>query len=465
MLCSRAFTLYIIVFIGFLLSAEATEANIWAYTKIELYKNSQRLGSPDGPGQYLGLNKTAPALYNVNYDDEYAKIFPQPEQGQYVAIYSEASASDQLDESSDTSTHINTLWTNSGWVGLLDDIAETEISTLSKFNSLEGKGKSRELAFQIPHPNPHYDKIVVTHLAYSDDDQLDPLFYMPDPSQEKSFLSVDYCSSGCWNNRDRYDIQTRFVKHHQWVKYTIDLIELRKYSTDEQFFSPNYFPIELLVCETKSPALYFGPRLFLNHILKFYNNSHQETPPLIKTTVNYRFLDHSKTKNNLLGISAPSSELMSYRPKTHISSLHSAGNPEQTQEIHLLPDKNGLFRINGKPYNYLSIVFTTESNRVFDPKRPQIVLNANLQEGKIPKELQPKVTGIIPGLHHDENGLQYLTEGLGAAIVKFNPKTVRPGIYNLVFSAHQEQGVWSARQTVRIIIHERRDVDASQIIN
>jgi hypothetical protein len=465
MLRSRAFTLYVLVFIGFLLNAEAAKANIWAYTKIELYKNSQRVGTQDGPGQYLGLNKTAPALYNVNYDDEYAKIFPEPEQGQYVAIYSEASASDQLNESSDTATHINTLWTNSDWAGLLDDIAETKISTLSKFNSLKAKGKSKELAFQIPYPNPYYDKIVVTYLAYSDDDQLDPLLYIPDPSQEKPFLSVDYCSSGCWSDRDRYDIQARFVKHHQWVKYTIDLIELRKYLTDERFYSPNYFPIELLVCETESPALYFGPRLFLVHIVKFYSNRNQETPPLIKTTVNYRFLDHSKTKNKLLGISATSSEIMSYAPRTPFPSLRSVGNPEQTQEIHLQPDKSGIFRINGKPYNYLSIVFTTESNRVFDPNRPQIVLNANLQEGKIPKELQPKVTEIIPSLHHDENGLQYHTEGLGAAIVKFDPKTVDPGIYNLVFSAHQKQGAWNARQIVRIIIHERGDVSASQIIN
>jgi hypothetical protein len=461
MLRSRAFTLYILVFTGSILYADATKADIWAYTKIELYKNSQLVGNRDGPGQYLELNETSPALYNVSDDDEYAKYFPEPKQGQYVAIYSEASANDHLNESSYTATHINTLWVNSGWGELLGDIAETEISI---FNSLGAMGKSKELAFQIPYPNPHYDNIIVTFLAYSDDDQLDTLLYLPAPSKEESFLSIDYCSSGCWSDKDRYDIQTRFVKHHQWVKYTIDLIELRKYVADERFYSQNYFPVALLVYETESPALYFGPRLFLNHIVKFYSNHNQEIPPLIKTTVNYRYQDHSKTKNKLLGISATSSELMSYSPKISYSSLHSAGNPEQTQEIHLQPDKNGIFRINGKPYNYLSIVFTTESKRVFDPNKPQIVLNAYLQEGSAPKELQPKVTGIIPGLFHDENGLQYLTEGLGAAIVKFDPKTVNPGIYNLVFSAHQKQGTWNTRQIVRIIIHKGGDVSTSQIV-
>jgi hypothetical protein len=462
MLGTHAFTLYILVFTGSLLFTDATKADIWAYTKIELYKNSQRLGDPVGPGQYLELNESSPTLYNVNNDDEYAKYFPEPKQGQYVAIYSEASANDHLNESLYTAKHINTLWVNSGWARLLGDIAEIEIS---KFNSLGARGKSKELTFQIPHPNPHYDKIIVTFLAYSDDDQLDTLLYLPVPSKEKSFLSIDYCSSDCWSDKDRYDIQTRFVKHHQWVKYTIDLIELRKYVAEEQFYIPNYYPIALLVYETESPALYFGPRLFLNHIVKFYSNRNQVLPPLIKTTVNYRYQDHSKSKNKLLGISATSSELMSYIPKIPYSSLHSAGNQEQTQEIHLQPDKNGIFRINGKPYNNLSIVFTIESKRAFDPNNPQIILNAHLQEGSIPKELQPKVTGMIPGLLHDENSLQYITEGLGAAIVKFDPKTVNPGTYNLLFSAHQKQGAWNAKQIVRIIIHEGKDVSASQIIN
>ena len=478
---SSAFQIGILVL---LLYGEAVHAGIWAYTKIELYKNNQRIGTADGPGRFPGRDETSPVLYNVNNDAEYAGLFPDPGSSQYVAIYSMASAGDQLDNSSIVATRINSLWTDSGWAGLPDDIADAESTALDRIKMLDARGKSNELAFQVPYPNPYYDKIDVTFLAYSDDEQIDPLIYVPEPSRNQSFLSVDYCSSGCWADQDRYDIRRRFVKHHQWVKYTIDLSEPGSLAGNRQFHSPDYFPVAFLASETTAPGPYFGPRLYLNHIVSFSLTRSTDEPrpagkplisdappvtgtpgptsisqrfepqPIIKTTVNYRIHDPVKRKEKLLGIPAASSEVMVYTPEIPASTPGVASDPDQTRELHLQPDAGGVFRLNGWPYDSVSIVFTAESNQSLDTTRSRMVVDASLMERDAPRVLQPQVAGVIPGIHRDQNGTQYLTEGLGAAIVEFDPSAVRPGTYHLVFTADRKEDGWSAKQMVRIIIHE-----------
>lgn len=443
------------------------KADIWAYTKIELYKDNQRVGWREGPGEFLGRlrHRPRPALYHIRWDREYSTIYPVPERGRYVAIYSEASGSrlDQLNDARGFLQSAYGLYSSSGWNQIVDNTLGLLTNSENFLTDTDGIGSSKRLSFQAHYPEPHYDKIIVTFLAYSNDDRILPLIFFPSQFENGPY-TVDYCTIGCWADRDWHDMRLRSARHHQWVRYTIDIKKLREQVANKEFFSPAKFPLGFAVYETLGDVSpFFGRRYVLHHQVDFYFARYLEKAPEVKTKVFFNSVESNPGREPFITRVA-TSELMRYKPSIPKPGTREGtarvGEALQRKVIRLQRGPGGHFQIDGfrQRYNQVKIVFYAESHRVFDSTRPQMKIDAVLVNG--PTELQPHINPVSVSSHLDQYGLQYQTEGSGGATVTFDPSTIPNGTYQYVLNASQELGPdghsWVSQQFLEVIIQGGR---------
>ncbi len=138
--------------------------------------------------------------------------------------------------------------------------------------------------------------------------------------------------------------------------------------------------------------------------------------------------------------------LMEFSPRIE-PMMPSLGNEFQFAEVPLVLD-NGNFVVEGKPYDFVSLIFSVVSRRKHNGVRPLIDLTASYVPISGGTPLGPHVTypTLSPGI--DQRGQLYLAEGIGSACIVISPAEVSPG--TMVFGAGQEPGGWTTQQDVRL---------------
>jgi hypothetical protein len=110
--------------------------------------------------------------------------------------------------------------------------------------------------------------------------------------------------------------------------------------------------------------------------------------------------------------------------------------------------EDGAFIVEGKPYNFVSLIFSVVSRRRHTAARPPIEVTAGYVPVMGGSGLVTHVTQPMLSPAMDARGQVYLAEGVGSASVFFSPSEVSPG--TMVFTAVQEPGGWTTQQDVRV---------------
>ncbi len=405
-------------------TASSARADIWVYTKVELYQDNALRGIRGGtPGRYADL---------YGWSQDYVQIATTVKGNALEQIISAASLASNL-YAMVTSGGLNSVFAGMKAYNDFNDL----------MNAWGGRARYGEEEFIVQYPHPLYNKVKIIFDAYSEDDPfLDPAYAPASRSSIGLTRTVPFVET----ETSGHDFNGRWYKHRVRVTYTLNLTTMRNAVGSAQFWKDIPFTFAI----REDPEHTSVSNLRVAHALTLKIRRREEVPPLVTTNVDY--MDGVGITNEGIGTPVLSYGAMSFAPWL---SAAQPGFGDSFQTATVFVQKVGSrFVIGSKTYNYVQLQFRVESNRIYNATRPpmQVYGGTTSSTGPVPAFLQPVVLPVSRGSARDSAGRTYTTEGWGAARVAFYASQVPTGTYDLYFNADQLPGGWTCTHHVRLVV-------------
>jgi hypothetical protein len=357
-------------------------------------------------------------------------------------------------------TRLYGLYSSSGWIAVVDNLLGAYAAGSSLIGETDENTVVKSTLFKVHYPNNFADKLVIFFYARTDHEELLPISTPPFDEFFPPGVSISRVDPGRdWN-----------IPYGIWVQLTIDLTYLRRNLSDDVFYSPAFslgddgqiaqggFPLTF-VCHEGIGFAGFTRFKHIHHVQIYFVQPKQEAP-LVTTEVSFtRGQDEVPREVHR-------QTLMKYRPALVNSTGPGEGEAVQHSELSLTRSLRGnTFEIEGKPYDKVSLIFEMQSQRSFDPARPNIECYVSPVSGTdLPLSAQPHVASFIPKVYMDDLSREVKREGSFTAVMSFSPgDELPPGTYNLVFGASHERmnGTveWNSHQSLRFHVTIRLVAD------
>ncbi len=295
-------------------------------------------------------------------------------------------------------------------------------------NNLSDKVGTKAATLAIAYPNELFN---IIHIVFEADGEADLKSPAGSPPTNHPLFQYDFSND---------------VGRHQRAEYIINLDQLREQIGDDRFYGAAG-ALDPRPCIAFAFADAENDQINTLSVLQtlsisFYRAG--QSPLIVTTDIYYLHGPNHVEPGKLVDVQ----RLMQYAP-TMEELTPGSEDAWQAVNVPLQRFSDGIYRINGQPYEFIMLCFQAVSFRRYDPNRPKIEII-----GEVKPEnqdlLRPQVWQPVPFLNISRSGQMYQAEGSGAAFTpSFSPSDVQPGVHKVFFIANQDS-VWNSGHVVNL---------------